>query len=147
MQEGAAMTNDKRDLLDVLKAELQFLEKGGYRITARVPWRPQFLFQDSPTCQNFDPAHPQIPCSDCVLMQLLPEKLRDKKIACRYIPLNERGETIDSFYRSGTQEELEATFSRWLKATIARLEHEKAENLRASEHPEMHVHTTLAASR
>ncbi len=141
------MANDKRDLLDVLKAELEFLEKGGYRITARVPWRPQFLFQDSPTCLNFDPTHPQIPCSDCVLVQLLPEKLRDQKIACRYIPLNERGETIDSFYRSGTQEELEAAFSRWLKTTIARLEREKAESLRASEHPEVRVRVTFAAGR
>jgi hypothetical protein len=25
------MTNDKRDLLDVLKTELEFLTKGGYR--------------------------------------------------------------------------------------------------------------------
>ena len=141
------MAKDKRDLLDVLKAELAFLEKGGYRITARVPWRPQFLFQDSPTCLNFDPAELQKPCSECVLAQLLPEKLRDKKIACRYIPLNERGETIDSFYRSGTQEELEAAFSQWLKTTITRLEQEKAESLRASEHPEVHVRATFAAGR
>ena len=139
------MAKDKRDLLDVLKAELAFLEKSGYRITARVPWRPQFLFQDSPTCLNFDPAEPQRPCSDCVLVQLLPEKLRDKKIACRYIPLNEHGETIDNFYRSGTQEELEAAFSGWLKATIARLEQEKAENWGTSEHREVHVRASFAA--
>lgn len=139
------MTKGKRDLLDVLKAELAFLEKGGYHVTARVPWRPQFLFQDSPTCLNFDPAELQRPCGECVLVQLLPEKLRDKKIACRYIPLNERGETIDSFYRSGTQEELEAAFSRWLKTAIARLEKEKAEAFRASEHPEVNVHATFAA--
>lgn len=138
------MSNDKRDLLDVLKAELAFLEKGGYRITARVPWRPQFLFQDSPTCLNFDPTEPQRPCSDCVLMQLVPENFRGKKIACRYIPLSERGETIDSFYRSGTQEELEAAFSRWLKTTITRLEQEKAESLRASERPEVRVRATFA---
>jgi hypothetical protein len=139
------MAKDKRDLLDVLKVELAFLEKGGYQVTARVPWRPQFLFQDSPTCLNFDPTEPQRPCSDCVLMQLLPEMLGDKKIACRYIPLNERGETIDSFYRSGTQEELEAAFSQWLKATVARLEQEKAENWGASEHREVHVRAAFAA--
>ena len=133
------MTNDKRDLLGVLKAELKFLEKGGYRQTARVPWRPQFLFQDSPVCLNFDPTQPQKPCSDCVLMQLIPENLRNKKVACRYIPLSERGETIDSFYRTGTQEELDAAFSQWLKTTITRLERENAESLRASEHPEVHV--------
>ena len=107
MQGVSTMAKDKRDLLDLLKAELLFLEKGGYRHTARADWRPQFIFQDSPTCLNFDPTQPLKPCSDCVLMQLIPEEQRDKKIPCRYIPVNERGETIDSFYRTGTQEELE----------------------------------------
>ena len=125
------MTNDNRDLLDVLKAELEFLEKGGYRHMARAAWRPQFMFQDSPTCLNFDPTQQPRPCSDCILMQLVPEDLRSKKIPCRYIPLSERGETVDSFYRTGTQEELEAAVAQWLKTTIARLEREKVEGLRA----------------
>ena len=116
------MTGDPRDLLKVLKAELEFLEKGGYRHTARAAWRPQFIFQDSPTCLNFDPAQPPKPCSDCVLMQLVPKEQQNRKIACRYIPLNEQGETIDSFYRFGTRDELEAAFGKWLRATIQRLE-------------------------
>jgi len=123
------MTNDNRELMDVLKAELAFLEKGGYRHTVRANWRPQFMFQDSPTCLNFDPAQTPKPCSDCVLMQLIPTDLRDKKIACRYLPLSEGGETIDSFYRTGTEEELEAGVSLWLKTTIARLEQERARML------------------
>lgn len=116
------MTGDARDLLKVLKAELEFLEKGGYRHTARAAWRPQFIFQDSPTCLNLDPAQPPKPCSDCVLMQLVPKEQQNRKIACRYIPLNEQGETIDSFYRFGTRGELEAAFGKWLRATIQRLE-------------------------
>ena len=139
------MTNDKRDLLDVLKAELEFLEKGGYRHTARAPWRPQFIFQDSPTCLNFDPTQQPRPCSDCLLMQLVPEDLRSKKIPCRYIPLSEHGETIDSFYRTGTQEELEAAVAQWLKTTISRLEQVKSEGLRSSEHPEVHVRARFVA--
>jgi hypothetical protein len=141
------MTNDKRDLLEVLKAELEFLEKGGYRHTARAPWRPQFIFQDSPTCLNFDPTQEPRPCSDCLLMQLVPEDLRSDKIPCRYIPLSEHGETIDSFYRTGTQEELEAAVGQWLKTTIARLEREKAEGLRGSEHPEVHVRARFVTGR
>ena len=133
------MTNDKRNLVDVLKAELEFLEKGGYRHTARAAWRPQFLFQDSPTCLNFDSVQSPKPCSDCILMQLIPEDLRNKKSPCRYIPLSEHGETIDSFYRTGTQEELEAAVAQWLRITIARLRREKRESVRASEHPEVHV--------
>jgi hypothetical protein len=126
------MSKDRRDLLEVLKAELEFLEKGGYRHTARADWRPQFMFQDSPTCLNFDPTQPPKPCTDCVLMQLIPEELQNKKIACRYIPLGEHGETIDSFYRAGTQEELETAVAQWLKITITRLEREGAESITAS---------------
>jgi hypothetical protein len=133
------MANDKRDVLKVLKAELEFLENAGYHHTARAPWRPQFMFQDSPTCLNFDPAQLPKPCSDCVLMQLIPEDQRDKKIPCRYIPLNVEGETIDSFYRTGTQEEMETAVARWLRTTIARLEREKSETLKGSQHPEVHV--------
>src|SRR6266536_3653548 len=135
------MTNDKRDLLTVLRAELEFLESGGYRNAARASWRPQFVFQDSPTCLNFDPTQAR-PCSECILTQLVPEDTQRKKFPCRYIPLNERGETIDSFYRSGTQEELESELRRWLKATIERLEKQKAKSQGALEVVEIHVRAT-----
>jgi hypothetical protein len=133
------MTNETRDLLTVLKKELEFLEKGGYRNTARAPWRPQFVFQDSPTCLNFDSTQQPKPCSECILTQLVPEDMQRKKFPCRYIPLNERGETIDSFYRSGTQEELELDLGRWLKTTIERLEKQKAKSQEALEPVEIHV--------
>jgi hypothetical protein len=133
------MLNDARGLLDVLQAELEFVEKGGYRNTARAAWHPHFVFQDSATCLNFDSTKPIKPCSDCVLMTLIPEDAHRRKVPCRYIPLNERGETIDSFYRTGTQEELEAAVAKWLKATIDRLEREKAQALLTEERPAVHV--------
>jgi hypothetical protein len=136
------MTGDPRDLLKVLKAELEFLEKGGYRPTARAAWRPQFIFQDSPACLNFDPAQPPKPCSDCVLMQLVPKDQQNRKIACRYIPLNEQGETIDSFYRFGTRDELEAAFGKWLRATIQRME--KPGHPEAGGETEIHVRAKAA---
>ncbi len=43
------MRKDER----VLKFELEFLEKGGYGRSPREPWRPQFIFEDSPTCMNY----------------------------------------------------------------------------------------------
>ena len=140
------MATDERDLLNVLRAELAFLEKGGYRHTARAAWRPQFMFQDSPTCLNFDSTQKPRACSECILTQLVPEDSQNRKIPCRYIALNEQGETIDSFYRYGTQEELEAAVGQWLKTTIARLEREKAEGLRTSEHPEVHVQAKFVTS-
>lgn len=53
------MSNDKRDVLDVLKFELAFLEPGGYGRSVRTPWKATSVFQDSPSCLNFnDPALP-----------------------------------------------------------------------------------------
>jgi len=133
------MANDERELIEVLRAELEFLEKEGYRHTVRAPWRAQFIFQDSPTCLNFDPTQPRKPCSECALTQLIPEDSRSETVPCRYIPLNEQGETVDSFYRTGTHEELEAAVAQWLKTTIARLEREKSERLRNSDPLDVHV--------
>lgn len=48
------MPNDDRKLLSVLKAELAFLDGGGYRNARSTQWRSPLLLQDSPTCLNFD---------------------------------------------------------------------------------------------
>ncbi len=42
------MANDERELLTVLRAELAFLEQGGYRKAPTAQFRPQFVFEDSP---------------------------------------------------------------------------------------------------
>lgn len=122
------MAKDQRNLLDVLKAEVEFLEKGGYQNPTHAQWRPQFIFEDSPTCLNYGSPTPRKPCTDCVLIDLVPQERRKEKTPCRHIPLNLQGETIDSLYRSGTREELEAAVSAWLKSTIRRLEAEACEN-------------------
>jgi hypothetical protein len=119
------MHKDERDLLDVLKFELDFLEKGGYGRSPRKPWRPQFIFEDSPTCMNYDSKDQPDPCSECVLMQLVPPALRTAKIPCRHIALNAYGETLDSMYRYADQYDLETVFANWLRTTIARLEGER----------------------
>jgi hypothetical protein len=73
----AAMYKDERGLLDVLKFELGFLEKGGYGRSSREPWRPTYFFEDSLTCMNYDCKGNPEPCSHCVLTQLVPTDLRD----------------------------------------------------------------------
>jgi len=134
------MAADKRDLLTVLKNELAFLVKGGYRETARAAWRPQFVFQDSPTCLNFDPQNPPRPCSACAIIQLVPEALRTRRVPCRYIPIDAQGRTIDWYYCNGTAGELEAALAAWLKKTMAGLQQEKTEALSLQSVPEVHVH-------
>ena len=115
------MPNDERGLLPVLKAELTFLETGGYRETG-AQWRPKFLFEDSPTCLNFDNAKSPRPCHDCVLAALVPLDSLNEKFPCRHIPLNEAGYTIDTYYRLGTLAEAEAALGTWLRNIILQLE-------------------------
>jgi hypothetical protein len=127
------MKNDERDALEVLKFELNFLKKGGYGSSPREPWRPQFIFEDSPTCMNYDCKENPGPCSDCVLMHWVPPESREEKVPCRHIPLGPTGETLDSLYRWGDQHEIEEAVRNWLRATIEKLERErKSANLSAS---------------
>jgi hypothetical protein len=39
--------------LAALKAELEFLDNGGYGRPFRSGWRPTLLLRDSPICPNF----------------------------------------------------------------------------------------------
>jgi hypothetical protein len=119
------MQRDDRDLLDVLKFELNFLEKGGYLQSPREPWRPKFIFEDSPACMNYDSkSHPD-PCDKCVLIQLVPPEFRDAKVPCQHIPFTNDGETLDSLYRYADQFEIEEIVGKWLRTTIAKLEQER----------------------
>lgn len=110
---------DERNLAEVLKAELKFLNRGGYR---KPSWGPQFIFEDSPTCLNYRREADPKSCSECVLMQFVPGEKCDEKIPCRFIPLNERGDTVESMYRSATQEELESALRNWLTDEIEKLD-------------------------
>lgn len=117
------MGKEHRELLAPLKSELAFLEKGGY--SRPFSHRP-FIFEDSPTCLNYRGSGDRRPCSECVLFAFVPWDRRKEKIPCRFIPLNERGETLDSLYRLGTQEMIETAVSRWLRSTIRELDREAA---------------------
>jgi hypothetical protein len=119
------MPRDDRNLLDVLKFELEFLEQGGYGRLPREAWRPRLVFEDSPTCMNFN-SKDREPCSECLLMQLVPESARKEQTPCIHIPLSPNGQTLDSLYRTGTQQEIEEALGGWLRKTISRLEAEKA---------------------
>jgi hypothetical protein len=116
------MHTDERDLLDVLKFELEFVEKGGYGRSPREAWRPQYIFEDSPTCMNYDSKDSPETCSHCVLMQLVPPEFRSAKTPCRHIPLNEAGETLDTLYRYDNQPEIEESVGNWLRGAITKLQ-------------------------
>lgn len=125
------MTQDKRDILDVLKFELSFLEDGGYGRSPRKPWRAPSIFEDSPVCPNFcDPGRP-FPCESCLLEQFVPEGRKSENVPCRFIELTKDGQTVEDFYRTGSQVEIEEALARWLRAQIERIEKERAGNGKA----------------
>jgi len=113
------MPKDDRNLLEVLKRELEFVRKGGYQ---RKLWRAPLIFEDSPTCPNRNVKENRMRCEDCVLIDLVPPEQRQEAVPCRHIPLNEARETIDYLYRCGTQQELEKAVTEWLRNTIQGLE-------------------------
>src|SRR5947209_12470202 len=120
------MAHDGHDLLDLLKFELKFLEDGGYGRSPHTSWRRELVFEDSPTCLNFSDPVRSHPCTECLLMRLVPSELRNQVSPCRLIPLTDKGETIDYFYRCGTQLELEEALAGWLRSQISRIERQLA---------------------
>ena len=115
---------ERGELLGRLKAEMAFLQAGGYRQSPRTPWKAPFIFEDSPTCLNYDQRGRPYPCTKCVLMRFVPLRRRSTRVPCRYIPLNAAGETVDCLYRYASPEELEEAVSRWLQGAIEKLENE-----------------------
>ena len=116
------MPQDDRNTLEVLKAELNFVTKGGYGRSPREPWRAQLFLEDSPTCMNYDSKEHPAPCSECLLMQFVPAEKRGEKVPCRHIPITPEGDTLLQMYRGGTEQEIEEATIAWLKREIARLE-------------------------
>jgi hypothetical protein len=120
------MPKDDRDILEILKFELDFLENGGYGRSVRTPWKATSAFQDSLTCINFgDPARSH-PCNDCLLTQFVPEERRSENVPCHHIALDESGETVDTLEARQNQAELEERVKNWLRATIKRIQKERA---------------------
>ena len=55
-------------------------------------------------------------------MQFVPEKKQGERVPCHFIPLTAKGETVDDFYRWGTQIEVEEALKNWLRKEIKRIE-------------------------
>jgi hypothetical protein len=120
------MSKDTRDTIEVLKAELDFIEKGGYGRSVLTPWKPVSLFRDSLSCLNFCDTQQTNPCSECLLIDFVPPEEQRRRLPCHHIPLNEARETADTIERGAGQQELEAAVKGWLRSTIKKLEGEEA---------------------
>jgi hypothetical protein len=120
--------SDDRNLLEVLKFELNFLEQGGYGRSVRTPWKATSLFQDSLTCLNYGEAEKVHPCEECLLYGFVPDASRNEKVPCHHIPLNRQGDTLASLDRRYNEPEMEEALMEWLRAMIARLEQQGVTN-------------------
>jgi hypothetical protein len=112
--------------IEVLKAELDFIEKGGYGRSVKTPWQPTRVFQDSPSCLNLGDDARSKPCSECLLMDFVPPEERTGDVPCHHIPLDSSGRTIDELERNENQRETEDIVKNWLRETIKRLEAKKS---------------------
>ncbi|MGZ4812290.1 MAG: hypothetical protein ACXVZR_07715 [Terriglobales bacterium] len=118
---------DQRDVLEVLKFELNFLEQGGYGRSVHAPQTPTSIFQDSITCLNFGENNRPHPCSECMLIDFVPDAYRNENVPCHHIPLTPAGETVAAMESRDNQAKLEAAAIAWLRALIARIESERKE--------------------
>jgi hypothetical protein len=117
---------DDRDILEVLYEELDFIEKGGYGRSVRTPWQPTSVFQDSLSCLNYGYPYRAHPCSECALIDFVPEAARSCVVPCHQIPLDESGLTVETLEAGDNQQRLEGSVKDWLRARIRQIEQERA---------------------
>ena len=116
------MAKDDRDLLELLKEELSFIEQGGYGRSVRTPWKPTSTFQDSLTCINYGYPYRAHPCNECRLIDFVSKEDRTTTIPCHHIRLNEEGDTIMNLEAAENQHKLEAEVKDWLRHKIKEIE-------------------------
>jgi len=59
-------------------------------------------------------------------MQFVPEERRSETVPCHHIALDESGQTVDGLEAQQDQQDLEEKVKNWLRATIKRIEQERA---------------------
>ena len=121
------MTTDERDILELLKEELDFIEKGGYGRSVRTPWQSKSTFQDSLSCINYGYPYRAHPCNECHLLDFVSTESRVQEVPFHFIPLNTDGDTIEDLEQQDNQAKLEREVTKWLRAKITELEEEQTE--------------------
>jgi hypothetical protein len=118
------MNKDRKTVLQLLKKELEFVNGGGYSRSPSFPWRPRYIFEESPSCPNSSDRTRPHRCADCWLMEFVASDLRSEQTPCRFVQLAPKGVTVDALYRCGTWAESEEALSGWLNRQIHELEQE-----------------------
>jgi hypothetical protein len=115
------MSQDLREVLQILRFELNYLEQGGFE-RDRALLGTQSPFLGTFACINFGDPLRRYACRDCCLHQFVPEDKQNEEFPCHYIPLTSSGETIASLIEKNDPGRLVIALEHWLRSTIARLE-------------------------
>jgi hypothetical protein len=124
--EVAAMAKDARDILEILYDELDFIEKGGYGRSVRTPWQPKSAFEESLTCINYADPNRTRPCDECHLIDFVSPEHQNEEVPCHFIPLNEKGETLEALETEENQAKLERAVKDWLYVRIRKIEEQRS---------------------
>ena len=114
------MAKDERNMLELLKTELDFIEKGGYGRSVRTPWKPTSSFRDSLTCVNYALPEKAHPCSECHLIEFVPRDKQGEELPCHFIPLNATGDTVETL--DGNEAKLQEALKEWMREKIREIE-------------------------
>jgi hypothetical protein len=116
---------DKNEMIEQLKFEIEMIEKGGYSPSVREPRHDPEIFRESIICLNVGLQEKEHPCSSCFLSEFAPLEVRNSGgEICHKIPLNEKGDTIESLKTAVDPSKLQAIVLGWLRKTVAKLEQE-----------------------
>jgi hypothetical protein len=115
------MSQDLRDVLQILRFELNYLEQGGFDRDRELLGK-ESPFQGTFACINYgDPLRPHA-CSECPLYQFVPEDKRKEEFPCHYIRLSASGETVAELIEKKDPRRMVDALENWLRITIAQLE-------------------------
>ena len=120
------MAKDDRDILEILRDELVFIEKGGYGRSVRTPWLPKSIFQDSLACLNYGYPYRAHPCAECHLLDFVGQQDHSQTVPCHFIPLNDARNTIEELELEGSEWQTINTVKKWLQGKIGQIEAERA---------------------
>jgi hypothetical protein len=87
------MSHDRREVLQMLRFELNYLEQGGYD-RDRALLGTDSPFQGTFACINFGDPLRRHACHECLLHKFVPEDKHTEEFPCHYIPLSASGETV-----------------------------------------------------
>ena len=121
------MSFDKKEMLEQLNFEIQMIEKGRYYPSVREPHQEPEIFRDSITCLNVGLEEKEHACSSCFLSEFAPPEVGNSNgDICHKIPLNEKGDTVESLKAEDDPYKLQTTVLGRLKKTVSKLEEELA---------------------